>query len=157
MKKIVTTSLLYLLCTSFAIAATTEEGQRITRLTEQTPKALTTNFTGKASSISMFSARAPMQANGAYVTFEPGARTYWHEHPTGQSLVILEGEGWIGEEGKPKTLVRAGDTVVCPPGVKHWHGATDKSPLKHFAISERRPDKQTAIWYGPVSEEEYKN
>lgn len=108
MKAIVTTSLLYLLCTSFAIAATTEEGQRITRLTEQTPKALTTNFTGKASSISMFSARAPMQANGAYVTFEPGARTYWHEHPTGQSLVILEGEGWIGEEGKPKTLVHAG-------------------------------------------------
>lgn len=157
MKAVFATSLLYFLCASLTIAATTEEGQKITRLAEQTPKTLTTNFTGKASLISMFRASPPMQANGAYVSFEPGARTYWHEHPTGQSLVILEGEGWIGEEGKPKTVVRAGDTVVCPPGVKHWHGATDKSPMKHFAISELRPDKKTAIWYGPVSEEEYKN
>lgn len=92
-----------------------------------------------------------MQANGAYVSFEPGARTYWHEHP----LLSF----WKGKAGLEnlKLLYVPAIPLFVRPGVKHWHGATDKSSMRHFAISDLRPDKKTAIWYEPVSEDEYKN
>ncbi len=113
------------------------------------------NFTGKVYTRGVWSAKAPMQANGAFVIFTPGSRTYWHEHPTGQSFIVTEGEGYVQEEGKPKVVLHAGDGVVCPPGVKHWHGGSKDKMMIQFAISEKVPGKQTAIWHEPVSDEQY--
>lgn len=72
----------------------------------------------------------------AQVTFEPGARTAWHNHPAGQYLIITSGVGWVQERGGPKRVVRAGDVVWTPPGVFHWHGATETTSMSHLAVWE---------------------
>ena len=81
-------------------------------------------FTGTVRIDPLFQAKAPARAAGASVTFEPGARTAWHTHPLGQTLIITAGCGWVQQEGGPVEEVRPGDVVWFPPGVKHWHGAT---------------------------------
>lgn len=130
--------------------------QKVYPITQQIVKeANPANFTGKVYTRGVWTAKAPMQANGAFVIFTPGSRTYWHEHPTGQSFVVIEGEGYVQEEGKPKVILHAGDGVVCPPGVKHWHGGSKDKMMIQFAISEKVPGKSTAVWYGPVSDEDY--
>jgi quercetin dioxygenase-like cupin family protein len=74
------------------------------------------------------SAQEPSRVSCALVTFEPGARTAWHFHPLGQTLVVTQGCGWVQSEGEPKQEIRAGDVVTCPPNEKHWHGATSRLP-----------------------------
>lgn len=112
------------------------------------------NFTGQVRVDPGFQSQGPARAYGAYVTFEPGARTNWHVHPLGQTLLVTSGKGITQEWGKPATIIKAGDIVVCPPGVMHWHGAAPDTAMTHLAISERAEGME-AQWHEPVSEEQY--
>jgi quercetin dioxygenase-like cupin family protein len=90
----------------------------------------------------------------ANVTFEPGARTYWHKHPGGQVLLAIEGIGYYQEKGKAIQILRPGDTVKCPPDTEHWHGASPKTEFSHIGITNNTP-KGIAIWLKMVTDEEY--
>ena len=94
--------------------------------------------------------------SAGYVTFEPGARTHWHTHPKGHVLIVLEGEGFYQEKGKPDQSIKKGDIINIPEDVIHWHGATAKSKMAHIAITNFKDDKQVS-WLEPVSEEDYKS
>jgi len=111
-------------------------------------------FTGNVSVEPLFSENEDQPYSGAYVTFQPGARTAWHSHPTGQRLVITEGVGWVQEWGGPIEEVREGDVVWFPPGVKHWHGAAPKSSMTHIALTGVL-DGVNAEWMEKVSDEQY--
>jgi quercetin dioxygenase-like cupin family protein len=93
-------------------------------------------FTGNVRIDPLFEAPNPARASGASVTFEPGARSAWHTHPLGQTLIVTFGCGWVQSEGSPKVEIRAGDVVWCPPREKHWHGATPTTAMTHIAIQE---------------------
>jgi quercetin dioxygenase-like cupin family protein len=90
----------------------------------------------------------------AYVTFEPGARSHWHTHPLGQTLVVTAGCGWTQCEGEPIVEIRAGDVIWCPPGHKHWHGASATTSMTHMAIQEAL-DGRNVVWMEPVTDEQY--
>lgn len=90
----------------------------------------------------------------AYVTFQAGARSAWHTHPKGQHLIVIEGVGLTQEEGKPIQEFRAGDTLYCPSNIKHWHGASYDSPMKHIAITGDS-NGNSATWMEHVTDEEY--
>ncbi|AJE49231.1 (R)-mandelonitrile lyase [Celeribacter indicus] len=92
--------------------------------------------------------------NGGEVTFLPGARSAWHTHPAGQILVVTAGTGWVQERGQEKQVIQAGDVVWCPPGVEHWHGATDSTAVTHYAI-QANVDGAAAAWGEHVTDEEY--
>ncbi|WP_247309625.1 cupin domain-containing protein [Ralstonia pseudosolanacearum] len=98
--------------------------------------------------------QAPARASSASVTFEPGARTVWHTHPLGQTLIVTSGCGWTQCEGEPIVEIRAGDVVWCPPGHKHWHGASATTAMTHVAITEAL-DGKAVEWLEPVTDEEY--
>jgi alkylhydroperoxidase/carboxymuconolactone decarboxylase family protein YurZ/quercetin dioxygenase-like cupin family protein len=102
-----------------------------------------------------FQARDPARASGAYVTFGTGARTAWHSHPLGQTLVVTAGIGWVQEWGKQAQEIRKGDVVWIPPGVKHWHGAAASTRMTHLAIQEQ-VDGQTVTWMEQVGEGQYR-
>ena len=108
------------------------------------------HFTGNARVDPLFTANDTAQYSGAYVTFEPGARTDWHTHPAGQRLIITAGIGWIQEWGGSVVEVRPGDAVWFPPGVKHWHGATTTSAMTHIALSGI-PEGKSVQWMEKVS------
>jgi quercetin dioxygenase-like cupin family protein len=88
------------------------------------------------------------------VRFAPGARTAWHKHPLGQRLVVLEGSGWTQVEGDPVEAIHAGDVVWCPPGVRHWHGATPTTAMAHIAIQESH-NGSPVTWMEHVSDADY--
>ncbi|MCX2901290.1 cupin domain-containing protein [Pseudomonas mandelii] len=111
-------------------------------------------FTGTVRVDAPFKGTAPAAVSGATVTFEPGARTAWHTHPLGQTLIVTAGSGWVQEAGKPAQSIKPGDTVWIPPHVKHWHGATAKTAMSHIAIAEVQ-DGQVVEWMEQVGEEEY--
>ena len=111
-------------------------------------------FTGTVRVDAPFKGTAPAAVSGATVTFEPGARTAWHTHPLGQTLIVTAGSGWVQEAGKPAQSIKSGDTVWIPPHVKHWHGATAKTAMSHIAIAEVQ-DGQVVEWMEQVGEEEY--
>ena len=90
------------------------------------------------------------------VTFEPGARTHWHTHPAGQTLVVLSGTGWTRCEGGPRTEIRAGDVVWCPCRKRHWHGASITTAMSHLAITEMI-DGKNVEWMEPVTDEQYQD
>ena len=96
----------------------------------------------------------PARHSCALVTFEPGARSAWHSHPLGQTLVVTAGCGWTQCEGEPVVEIRAGDVIWCPPGHKHWHGATPTTAMSHIAIQEAR-DGSAVTWMEHVTNEEY--
>src|SRR2546426_3026600 len=112
-------------------------------------------FTGAVRIDPLFQANAPARAAGASVTFEPGARTAWHTHPLGQTLIITAGSGWVQREGGPVEEVHPGDVVWFPPGEKHWHGAAPTTAMAHIAIQEALDGKVVA-WMEKVSEEQYR-
>lgn len=112
------------------------------------------NFTGKVRIDPLNSAPEPSRVSCALVTFEPGARSAWHRHPLGQTLVVTQGCGWIQSEGQPKVEIRAGDVVWCPPNEKHWHGATSTTGMSHIAIQEALAGK-VVEWLDKVTDEEY--
>jgi quercetin dioxygenase-like cupin family protein len=111
-------------------------------------------FTGTAMITPLFDAKGPSQVGAALVRFEPGARTAWHKHPLGQRLVVTEGSGWTQVEGGPVEVIRAGDVVWCPPGLRHWHGATPTTALSHIAIQESQ-NGSPVTWMEHVSEAQY--
>ncbi|KAF0810309.1 cupin [Alcanivorax sp. S71-1-4] len=99
-------------------------------------------------------AQAPSRITSALVTFEPGARTNWHTHPLGQLLIVTAGKGWTQCEGEARVEVSAGDSIWCPPGHKHWHGATDRTAMSHIAVQEML-DGSNVTWLEPVTEPQY--
>lgn len=111
-------------------------------------------FTGTVRVDAPFKGTAPAAVSGATVTFEPGARTAWHTHPLGQTLIVTTGSGWVQEAGKPAQSIKPGDTVWIPPHVKHWHGATAKTAMTHIAIAEVQ-DGKVVEWMEQVSGQEY--
>ncbi|KPN05012.1 (R)-mandelonitrile lyase [Xanthomonas arboricola] len=111
-------------------------------------------FTGKVRIDAPFQADAPARVGGATVTFEPGARTAWHTHPLGQTLIVTAGAGRVQEWGKPAQQIRPGDIVWIPPGVKHWHGANATVAMSHIAIAEAQGDSPVT-WLEQVSEAQY--
>ncbi len=112
------------------------------------------NFTGNVWMKVFVANDSTFKYHLANVTFEPGARTYWHKHPGGQVLMAIEGIGYYQERGKPIQILRPGDTVKCPPDVEHWHGAAPKSEFSHIGITNNTPNG-IAIWLKSVTEEEY--
>ena len=89
------------------------------------------------------------------VTFEPGARSKWHTHPTGQTLLVTEGKGLYQEKGKPIRTLNKGDVILCDADIEHWHGASPESGMTHVAITNYKGDSNV-IWLKPVTDEEYK-
>jgi len=111
-------------------------------------------FTGTVRIDPLFDAKNPARAGGAYVTFEPGARTAWHSHPLGQTLIVTGGCGWVQRWGGPIEEIRPGDVVLILPGEKHWHGATGTTAMTHIAIQEYL-DGKAADRMERVSDEQY--
>ena len=111
-------------------------------------------FTGTVRIDPLFAAAEPSRVSAALVTFEPGARTAWHTHPLGQRLIVTAGCGWVKCHDGPKREIRAGDVVVCPPGEKHWHGATATTAMSHIAIQEAL-DGKVVEWLEKVTDKEY--
>ncbi|EJL93159.1 cupin domain-containing protein [Pantoea sp. GM01] len=112
------------------------------------------NFTGRARVDPLFKPDGDIRVSGAYVTFEPGARTAWHTHPAGQRLIVTSGVGLTQQEGKPVQEIRAGDVVFIPAGVKHWHGAAAGSAMTHLAITGI-VDGKSVNWMEKVTDEQY--
>jgi quercetin dioxygenase-like cupin family protein len=112
-------------------------------------------FTGAVRIDPLFQAPEPARASGGQVTFEPGARTAWHTHPLGQTLIITSGLGWVQRDGGPIEQVRSGDIVWFPPGEKHWHGASATTAMTHIAIQETLNGKNVD-WLEKVSDEQYR-
>ena len=112
-------------------------------------------FTGAVRIDRLLHAHAPARAAGASVTFEPGARTAWHTHPLGQTLIITAGCGWVQREGGPVEEVHPGDVIWFSPGEKHWHGATATVGMTHIAIQEQL-DGKAVDWLEHVSDEQYR-
>ena len=111
-------------------------------------------FTGTVRIDPLFQAPDPARVVGASVTFEPGARTAWHTHPLGQTLIVTAGCGIVQRWGGSIEKVRAGDVIWFPPGEKHWHGGTPTTAMTHIAIQEQL-DGKTADWMEQVTEEQY--
>ena len=112
-------------------------------------------FTGAVRVDPLFEAPDPGRVRGALVTFEPGARTAWHTHPLGQTLVVTAGLGWAQHWGGPVEEIRPGDVVWFPPGERHWHGATATTGMSHIAVQERL-DGKNVEWMEKVGDEQYR-
>jgi quercetin dioxygenase-like cupin family protein len=111
-------------------------------------------FTGTVRVDPLFSAPEPARVAGAHVTFEPGARTAWHTHPLGQTLIVTSGRGWVQRWDGPVEEIHPGDVIWFAPGEKHWHGAKPETAMTHIAIQERLDDKAVE-WLEKVSDEQY--
>jgi quercetin dioxygenase-like cupin family protein len=112
------------------------------------------NFTGTVHVDGLFKAEPPARVGGGTVTFEPGARTAWHTHPLGQTLIVTAGVGYVQQAGGSRQEIRPGDIVWIPPNVRHWHGATATTGMTHIAIAEAE-DGRTVTWAEKVSEKDY--
>jgi quercetin dioxygenase-like cupin family protein len=112
-------------------------------------------FTGIVRIDPLFQAPDPALVQGASVTFEPGARTAWHTHPLGQTLIVIGGSGWAQHEGGPIEDIRPGDVVWFAPGEKHWHGASPTTAMTHIAIQERK-DGKVVDWMEKVTDDQYR-
>jgi quercetin dioxygenase-like cupin family protein len=112
-------------------------------------------FTGRVTIRGQFAREEPSRVTGAIVTFEPGARTAWHSHPLGQTLVVIEGVGWTQVENDPIQEFAAGDILLCPRNRPHWHGATPESSMTHVAIQESLEGANVS-WMEHLTDEEYR-
>ena len=111
-------------------------------------------FTGSAKVEQLFPVNAPSRVSGGIVTFAPGARSAWHTHPLGQVLIITAGTGRVQMDGGPIQVVHAGDVVIIPAHVKHWHGAAPDSSMSHIAIQDNL-DGDAVDWLEPVTDQQY--
>jgi quercetin dioxygenase-like cupin family protein len=111
-------------------------------------------FTGKVRIDMPFKGAGEASISGGIVTFEPGARSAWHNHPLGQVLIVTSGKGWTQCEGESIVDINVGDIIVCPPGHKHWHGATPTTAMTHIAVQESVYGK-VVNWMEKVTDEEY--
>lgn len=128
---------------------------QITRSGSQPRKGPAEYFTGSVQVDTPFKGTEPARVGGGIVTFEPGARTNWHTHPLGQTLIVTAGTGWVQMEGGPKEEIRSGDVVFIPAGEKHWHGATANSAMTHAAIAEAL-DGKSVDWMEKVDDAQYR-
>ena len=112
-------------------------------------------FTGAVRIDPLFQAPDPARVGAGQVAFEPGARTAWHTHPLGQTLIVTAGLGWVQREGGPVEEIRPGDVVWFPPGLKHWHGASPTTAMTHIAVQESVGGKNVD-WMEKVSDEQYR-
>jgi len=145
-------------CVSMEAAPSAENSKAIsiTRSGSQpSSKGSAEYFTGSVRIDPLFKANDPLCVSGAYVTFEPGARTAWHTHPFGQILIVTAGSGWIQQWGGPIEEIRQGDVVQIPPGLKHWHGATATTAMTHIALQEQL-DGKASDWMEKVRDEQYR-
>lgn len=132
-----------------------EQKIRITRSDSQLPsKAPAENFTGSVRIDIPFQASSPARAYGSRITFEAGARTAWHSHPLGQTLIVTAGSGRVQQWGGPIEEIRQGDVIWIPPNQKHWHGADPNVAMTHLAISEQLAGRPTE-WMEKVSDAQY--
>ncbi|HEV7122546.1 MAG TPA: cupin domain-containing protein [Rhodanobacter sp.] len=111
-------------------------------------------FTGKVRIDMPFKGVGDASISGGIVTFEPGARSAWHNHPLGQVLIVTSGKGWTQCAGESIVEINVGDIIVCPPGHKHWHGATPTTAMTHIAVQES-VDGKAVNWMEKVTDEEY--
>lgn len=111
-------------------------------------------FSGNAFITSLVTKDKNNDFSAGSVTFEPGARTNWHTHPRGQVLLVIEGNGFYQEKGKPAQTIKKGDVVIIPEIIEHWHGASAASKMVHIAITNFKDDVQVN-WLQPVTDEEY--
>ena len=144
------------LCSGAAFAAETHWEQTIIRNGEQAAiKGSAQFFTGDVRVDPLYPANNDMRSSGGSVTFEPGARSHWHVHPVGQALIVTSGVGRTQEWGKPVQEIRPGDVILCPVGVKHWHGAAPNSAMTHISICEEKEPGKVVEWLEPVTDEQY--
>lgn len=130
-------------------------GVQVTRIgTQASVAGPADHFTGTVRIDSPFHGTAPARVGGASVSFEPGARTAWHTHPLGQTLIVTAGSGRVQSWGGPVRTIRPGDIVWIPPGVKHWHGAAAGTAMTHIAIAEAL-DGKVVDWLEKVGDEQY--
>lgn len=113
------------------------------------------NFIGSVAIKPLTSVTEGINAPSAYVSFNANARSFWHTHPKGQYLVVTEGEGIVQEWGKPAEKIAVGDVIYCPPGIKHWHGASGKTAMTHLALTGIDENGHNVDWLEPVSDEQY--
>lgn len=111
-------------------------------------------FTGNVRIDWQFRREGASRMSGGIVTFEPGARSAWHTHPVGQTLIVTSGKGWTQCEHGPIVEINAGDIIWCPPGHRHWHGATPTTSMTHIALQEMK-DGVAVVWMEKVTDEEY--
>jgi len=122
--------------------------------TQPSIKGAAENFTGAVRVDGLFKGDSPARIGGGTVTFEPRARTAWHTHPLGQTLIVTAGVGYVQREGGPRQEIRPGDIVWIPPQTRHWHGATASNGMSHIAIAEAEEGK-TVSWAEKVSDAQY--
>lgn len=133
-----------------------DDGQKIIRNGEQASiKGPASCFTGNVRIDPLYPANNAMRSSGGSVTFEPGARSNWHVHPVGQVLIVTAGLGLTQEWGKPVQIIRPGDVVICPVGVKHWHGAAPNSSMTHISICEEKEPGKVVQWLEPITDAQY--
>lgn len=143
-----------LLFTSMAFAQTKQEIVVTPAGAQPSSMGDAVHFTGPVRVDSRFRGSEPARISGAIVTFEPGARTVWHSHPLGQTLIVTAGVGFVQSWGGPIQEIHPGDIVWIPPGVKHWHGARTSIGMTHIAITEML-DGQSVNWMERVTDEQY--
>lgn len=144
-----------LFCLAVSLPAHAQESMTITRNGSlPSIKGPEQYFTGSARIELLFQPKAPSRTTVGSVTFEPRARSAWHSHPAGQLLIVTAGTGWIQQEGRPKQEIRPGDVIWTPPGVKHWHGATERNAMTHLAITDLL-NGRNVDWLEKVTDEDY--
>lgn len=141
---------------TFSLAATAQAQTMEIVSNDERPTVIGSSdyFVGHALINPLFNSTDYTRATAGEVTFSPRARSNWHVHPAGQTLVITSGSGWIQQRDGEKYEVKAGDVIWTPPGVEHWHGATDSNSMSHIAVQER-VDGNNVEWMEPVSDEQY--
>jgi quercetin dioxygenase-like cupin family protein len=157
--KLLSCTIVFCLLVTSAYAETATPGDtpaiKISRVSSR-PSALAPAqfFTGTVRLDPLFPAAEPSRTSGAYVTFEAGARSAWHTHPLGQTLVVTQGVGRVQQLGATIQEIRPGDVVMIPPHVKHWHGAAPTTAMTHIAIQESLDGKNVS-WLEKVTDEQY--
>lgn len=141
---------------SFALVAGVQAADMVVTRNGSQPsvKGAAATFTGSVRSEALFDAMPPSRTSGGLVTFDPGARSAWHTHPLGQTLIVTAGKGWVQQEGRARVEINPGDVIWTPPGVKHWHGATATTGMSHIAIQEALDGKRVE-WLEKVTDEQY--
>ncbi|QGY40268.1 cupin domain-containing protein [Pseudodesulfovibrio cashew] len=140
---------------AFAAAAYAEQGQVVYREgTQKSFKGPAEYFTGEVTVDMLFPPNETARYSGAYVTFQPGARTNWHWHPAGQHMIVTDGIALTGTRDGKVIEFKEGETVWCPVGVDHWHGATPDAPMTHLVISGSK-DGKAVVWKEKVTDEQY--
>ncbi|MCZ2439791.1 MAG: cupin domain-containing protein [Burkholderiales bacterium] len=155
MKKLALSAFVVALCTPMAQADTGAAQTLFKAAPQNVAKGSADVFTGDVQVNRLFPANDTAHYSGAYVTFAPGARSAWHEHPAGQHIVVTQGTALTGTRDGKVTRVETGDSVWCPPGVEHWHGATPDAPMTHLVITGVR-DGKNAVWKEHVTDAQYR-